>query len=319
MIFKSDEVVGYIIMKNCYKLKMFIALIYVFIVVPLSWAQNEALPVNPPELDEMKLKEQIVSRIQKANAGKSEAHKNFDSKMVIVEKKIAFQSLGQMLYGVRLKVLPALPDQKHEFLYLIVDPSLTVQYSDILDMETGASVLNPVMVGLRRIDLPARGIGSEIYKGGGAHQIVLISDPFCPYCRQVWGYLVQHKDKIKSLKLSHYPIHTVSEIACAVLEFAQQRRLNIFDIVNFSYTKLNSGESPAEILRQYAAEFPLLKKYWGNDLEAAAKKLLAEYLPAVQKEQSEIKDMGIAGTPITFVDGYMIEGGNFPKFDELMP
>ncbi|MBI5591188.1 MAG: hypothetical protein HY881_11970 [Deltaproteobacteria bacterium] len=306
-------------MQKCNKLGIFIVFIYFFIVAPLSWAQNEASPVKPSGLDETKLKEIIASRIQKANAGKNESYKNFDSKMVIVEKKIAFQSLGQILYGVKIKILPVVADQKHEFLYLIVDPSLTVQYSDILDMETGASALNPVMVELRRIDLPAKSIGNEIYKGSGAHQIVLISDPFCPYCREVWGYLVQHKDKIKLLKLAHFPIHTASETACAVLEFAQQKRLNLFDIVNFSYTRLNSSESPVEILSQYAAEFPLLKKYWGNDLEAAAKKLQAEYLPAVQKEQAEIKDMGISGTPITFVDGYMIEGGNFPKFDELMP
>jgi hypothetical protein len=307
------------IMQNRYKLGICIAFIYIFIVVPLSWAQNEAPPVKLPDLDEMKLKEKIVSRIQKANAGKKEVYRNFDSKMVIVEKKIAFQALGQMLYGIRLKILPVLPGQKNEYLYLIVDPSLTVQYSDILDMETGANVLNQITAELRKIDLPEKGIGSEIYKGGGAHQIVLISDPFCPYCRQVWGYLLQHKDKIKLLKLSHYPVNTVSETACAVLEFAQQKRLNFFDIINFSYTKLNFAKSPVEILSQYAAEFPMLKKFGGQDLEAAVQKLRAEYLPIIQKEQSEIKDLGISGTPMTFVDGEMINGANSTKFDELMP
>ncbi|MBI5594388.1 MAG: hypothetical protein HY881_28400 [Deltaproteobacteria bacterium] len=306
-------------MQNRNKLGIFIAFIYIFIVVPLAWAQNEAAPVKPPELDEMKLKEKIVSRVQKANVGKNAAYKNFDSKMVIVEKKITFQSSGLMLYGVKLKILPVLPGQKNEYLYLVVDPSLTVQYSDILDMETGANILNQITTELRRIDLPEKGIGSETYKGGGSHQIVLISDPFCPYCRQVWGYLLQHKDKINLLKLAHYPVNTISETACAVLEFARQKQLNYFDIVNFSYTKMNFSKSPVEILSQYTAEFPALKECWGQDLEAAVQKLRAEFLPIIQREQSEIKDMGLSGTPITFVDGVMINGANFPTFDELMP
>jgi len=150
------------IMQNRNKLGIFTAFIYIFIMVPLAWAQNEVALVKPPELDEMKLKEKIVSRVRKANVGKNEAYKNFDFKMVAVEKKIAFQSLDLMLYGVRLKILPAFPGQKNEYLYLIVDPSLTVQYSDILDMETGANILNQITAELRRIDLPEKGIGSEI-------------------------------------------------------------------------------------------------------------------------------------------------------------
>jgi len=291
----------------------------VFLFGSTLWAQNQSSSENPPELDEAKLKAKILSRIQKADAGKHDAYSHLDPNLVIIEKRIPFQVLNQTVYGIRLKIMPVLPDQKHEFLNLIVDPTLSVQYTDILDMETGASMLNPVMVELRRISLPETNIGTEIYKGNGRHRIVLISDPFCPYCRQVWTYLVEHKNKFKSLRMVDYPIHTTSETVCAVLEFTRQKRLNIFDIINFSYTKLNSSESPVDMLKQYAAKFPLLKKYWGDDLEAAAKKLQEEYLPAVYREQSHIKDLGIVGTPVTFVDGYMIEGGNFPKFDELMP
>jgi protein-disulfide isomerase len=298
---------------------IFIICACVFSVVPILWAQNQSSPEKPQELDETKLKEKILSRMQKADAGKHETYNHLGTNLVIVEKKIPFQVLNQTLFGVRLKILPVLPNQKHEFLNLVVDPTLAVQYPDILDMETGASLFHQVMTELRRITLPEKSMGSEIYKGSGSHQIVLISDPFCPYCRQVWAYLVDHKDKIKSLKMVHYPIQSASETACAVLEFARQKRLNIFDIIHFSYTRLNSSDSPSEMLEQYAAEFPLLKKYWGNDLDAAANKLQNEYLPAIHKEQSEAKDLGIVGTPVTFVGGYMIEGGNFPKFDELLP
>ena len=307
-------------MNICFKrINILIILTYILGAASLVWAQNESSPMNPPEVDDARLKEKIVTRIQNLNAGKNEAYKNFDSSKVIVEKKILFQMLGQQLVGVRLKIQSVLPDQSHDFLYLIVDPTLTAQYTDILDMETGASMLNQVMVELRRISLPEKEMGTEIYKGSGTHQIVLVSDPFCPYCRKVWGYLTEHMNKLKSLRISHYPIHASSEIPCAVFEFARQKRLNIFDIVNFSYTKLNSSESSAEVLKQYVAEFPLLKKYWGDDLEATAQKLRTEYLPMVQKEQAETKNLGISATPVTFVDGYMIEGDNFPKFDELMP
>lgn len=305
--------------QTCNRQAIWVICVYMVLAASTVWAQNQPSPEKFPELDEMKLKEKILSRIQKADAGKHDAYHRLDSNLVVIEKKIPFRILNQTLYGVRLKILPVLPDQKHEFLNLVVDPSLTVQYTDILDMETGVSVVNQVMVELRRIALPEKSIGSEIYKGSGIHQIVLISDPFCPYCRQVWAYLVEHKDKFKSLKMVHYPIQAASETACAVLEFARQKRLNIFDIIHFSYSRLSPGETPSEMLKQYAAEFPLLKKYWGNDLEAAAKKLQTEYLSAIHKEQSEAKDLGIVGTPVTFVDGYMIEGGNFPKLDELMP
>ena len=301
------------------RLGLCILLVYMLLAISAAWAQTDTPPVKVPELNDALLKEKIVSRVQRANAGKNDAYKNFDVSKVVVEKKIAFQIVGQTLYAVRIKILPALPDQLNEFLYLVVDPTLTVQYSDILDMNTGFTALNQVMMELRRVPLPEKGLGNEVYKGAGTHDIVLISDPFCPYCRHVWEYLFQHKDKLKSLKMSYYPIHTESEIACAVLEFARQKGINMFDVINFSYTRLNSGKSPVDILKQYAAEFPALKKDWGNNLDAMAKKLQTEYLPAIQKEQLDAKNIGIMGTPVTFVDGYMIEGGNFPKFNELMP
>ena len=302
------------------RLGLFILAVYMFLALPaMAWAQNEVSSAKPPALDDAKLKEKILSRIQNANAGKNDSYKNVDISKIIVERKIPFQVLGQTLFAVRLKILPMLPEQINEFLYLVVDPTLTVQYPDIINLDTGTSILSQVMMDLRRIKLPEKGFGSEVYKGGGVHQIVLISDPFCPYCRHVWEYLFQHKDKIKSLKMSYYPIHTVSAIACAVLDFALQKHMNIFDIINFSYTKLNPSESPTDVLKQYAAAFPLFKSYWGDDLNTAAQKLQAEYLPMIQKEQIEEKNLGIMGTPVTFIDGYMVEGGNIPKFNELMP
>ena len=301
------------------RLGVYMLLACMLLAIPAAWAQNETSPKKSVELDDAKLKAQIIARIQKANAGKNDAYKNMDASKIVVEKKIQFEILGQTLFAVRLKILPTQPGQLNEFLYLVVDPTLTVQYPDILDMNTGTSVLNQVMMELRRTHLPEKGLGSEVYNGGGAHQIVLISDPFCPYCRHVWEYLFQHKDKIKSLKMSYFPIHTASETACAVLEFAQQKNLNVLDVINFSYTKLNSSDKPADILKQYVTTFPQFKKYWGNDLNAVAQKLQAEYQPKIQKEQLEAKNIGIMGTPVTFVDGHMIEGGNFPQFNELMP
>jgi len=281
------------------------------------WAQQETLPVKI-DFNELKLREKIATRISAGNSPKNPAYSGFNADKVVIEKLIPFQFQGQTFFGVRLKILPIIPEQTHEFLYLFVDRDINYQFSDIIRIDTGVSEFNPLMVELRRFDLPATGIGQEIFQGSGAHQITFVSDPFCPYCRQVWGYIDQNRSKLKSLKLAHYPIHSTSQIACAVMMFAQKNRLNVLDIVNFSYTRLNSSESPVDILNQYASEFPDLKKLWGADLQKTAEKLQTEYSPMVAKEHTEIRDLGIMGTPITFVDGYMIEGFNVPKFNELI-
>ena len=103
-------------MNICFKrINILIILTYILGAASLVWAQNESSPMNPPEVDDARLKEKIVTRIQNLNAGKNEAYKNFDSSKVIVEKKILFQMLGQQLVGVRLKIQSVLPDQSHDF------------------------------------------------------------------------------------------------------------------------------------------------------------------------------------------------------------
>jgi len=301
--------------------KITIALFYTGWIILFSvqslLAQTVTAPV-PVDFNELKLREKVAARIASGNLSKNPAYSAFNSDKVIIEKRLQFNFQNQTFFGVRLKILPVVAEQKHEFLYLIVDRDINYQFSDVIRIEDGVSEFSPVMMELRRIELPEAGLGHEIEKGNGVHHITLVSDPFCPYCRKVWDYLYQNRASFKSFKLAHYPLHPPSRIASAVMMYAQKKQLDILAIANFSYTRLISSESPIDILYQYVSEFPVLKKHWGENLEKAAEMLQTDYSQMVAKEHEDIRDLGISGTPATFVDGYMVEGFNATKFNELI-
>lgn len=253
------------------------------------------------------LKQAIAERTV-ASWGQTDAlYQNFSADQVVIAKEIPVFVNGVPFFAVKA-ILKSPNEKPDELLFLIVDRSGRFQFPDILDIRTGTSLFSDAMTELRKIEDLSDDFGSLIFEGKGKHGIVLVSDPFCTFCRRGWSYLVKEKAKIKALKLAHLPLNKYSELVCMALLDAEKRGDNLFEMVNFAYGDLKQTADDEVIVRHFLKTFPHLRKIWGETPKEAVFYLRSHYTDEIQKEVQRIRGMGMNSTPVFFIDKHMIEG-----------
>jgi protein-disulfide isomerase len=276
---------------------------------------------RPASLNEAALKATIAHRIRTARGSKEERFMHFTPDQVIIEEKIPVHAGKMTFFAVKFKILSVLPEAAPDFITLVVDETGTLQMGSIQDLASGTDLMKDAMDQLQTVDpkdLPP-GFGKEIFTGSGPHTIIAVSDPFCPHCRQGWEYIKLNLDRIKTLRLAHFPLNQVSEAACLVMADAFARQIQVFDVIDFTYSLLNKTQDPQEIIAQYMEVFPELAQTWGDDPASALAYLTQTHQNRVRTEQSTIRALDIHSTPIFFVNDTFIKGFDAPKMENAMP
>ncbi len=271
------------------------------------------------ELDETALKENIAARVRTGRGAQDEKFADFGANLVTIDRKVPVHIQGMTFFAVKISMMAPPPEEGEDTITLITDPGGTLQITDIRDLASGKSLAQE---GLGKLisaeDLPP-GFGEEIFTGDGAHSVLIISDPFCPYCRKGWEYFKTNREKLKTLRLSHFPLNRPGETACLAIADAHHRQFKVFEMVDFVYSRLRPVSSPAEIVSQFMEEFPELKQAWGEDASAALKHLETNYLAKLREERKTAQSVGINSTPVFFVDNEFIKGFNLEELNQSMP
>ncbi len=273
-----------------------------------------------PTLDEAALKTGIAQRLRTARGVKDERFRQITSDHVTVEKKSRSKPFLSV-FAVKLKITPPVPGLSPEFITLVVDNTGTLQFGGIQELATGASPVKDVVDQLQTVaftDLPAD-FGHPIYTGTGPHTVIVVSDPFCPHCRRGWEFIKMNLDRIQTLRLAHFPLSPSAETAALVMADAYHRKSMVFDIIDFTYTMLDTSPDPLKILFQFMEKFPAQADPWGKTPEEALTYLNEQFLSEIKAEEYTIRSLGIHSTPVFFVNQTFIKGFHEQKMKAAMP
>lgn len=243
------------------------------------------------------------------------------------EKAATFGGLD--IYAVKGRLVPAEGQSQPFLLFISADGQFHV--SDIISLGQGKSILKDARDKLRAADL--KGFGHAILKGApGKPVLVYVSDPFCPYCREAFAYLMDRKDSYSEFRLAHYPLpsHPGADIACALMAWAADKApKKALDFVRFAYTDLavpkvqdkspeNLKKAWAQVAGAFLARFPELKAL-GKDATAIVAALgESRYARSVAEDMAKAGSMDITGTPVVFVDNARVVGFDQERLDELL-
>ncbi|MFN2435932.1 MAG: thioredoxin domain-containing protein [Desulfotignum sp.] len=272
-------------------------------------------------LDESALKQGIALRLRTARGTKDERFLQMTADHVTIEKKIPVHAGSLTVFAVKLKITPPVPDLSPEFITLMVDDTGTVQFGGIQELATGTDLAKDAVDRLQAVDasdLPAD-FGKLIHTGTGPHNVIVVSDPFCPHCRRGWEFIKLNLDRIHTLRLANFPLSPAAETAGLAMADAYHRQHMEFDIIDFTYTELNPSQEAVDILSQYMEAFPDLAEKWGATPETALTYLKETYLSEIKTQQQTVRALGIHSTPVFFVNNTFIKGFNSQKMEAAMP
>jgi thiol-disulfide isomerase/thioredoxin len=239
-------------------------------------------------------------------------------------------SIGGMdIYAVKGRLVPAEGQSQPFLLFISADGQHHV--SDIISLSQGKSILKDTRDRIRAEGL--KDFGHTILKGTpGKPVVVYVSDPFCPYCRQAFVYLMGKKDSFSELRLAHYPLpsHPGADIASALMVWAAEKApQKALDFVRFGYIDLAlpklKDKSPeslkkawAQVAGAYLAHFPELKALGKDGAAIVAALGGSEYARRVAEDVAKAGGMDITGTPVIFVDKVRVVGFEEERLGELL-
>jgi protein-disulfide isomerase len=298
-------------------------------------------------LDEAALKRNMHSRIVKTVTDQglpmTPAFQAFTPEQIVVAKKIPFAVGDETMFLVSLtfKAPQQLGGAKgasseDQTLVVAVDATGTYQFDNIIEIATNANLLLPAKREVTKAALPAS-FGDTVFAGSGKEDVVFVSDPFCPFCRQAFDYFLTKLPKIKTLKIVHRPIaqlHPLAEIVSLVLLHAGETLPTgeLFNVTKYAYGPMYDAVpadkregrqgAPADqkaaemsVLDGFLKKFPSLQKW--TSLEDAYYFIKGKYGQKLAAEQTYIDTLGIQGTPVIYANGYQIRGFNRPELDTI--
>lgn len=291
-------------------------------IVPLAKAQDSD-STGIQALDEENLKKNVAERMRNTRGAQDEAYKTYSAELVEIDRQKAVQIGGMTVFAVQVKVHPPQGDGTPDLISVVVDTAGAYQFAEIQSLADGRSMVREALAEVKRIDSLPPGLGKEIFTDAGVHDVLVISDPFCPYCRRGWQYLMENREKIRTLRLAHFPLNDAAEATIwAVTDFwhkgAALETVQPFDALDYAYSRLQPSQNPQDIIKQFLETWPELKTRWGEDAPTALQYLRQSYQAEVQNERNQVKALGIQSTPIFFIKGEMVEGFNANRLDALL-
>ena len=213
-----------------------------------------------PQLNEEALRSVVISRLGRVltENGQDAVARKLLSDNVRIDKYQPVRVGVVDLYAVQLSLhhpdgssQPNLPDR----MTLLTDASGTIQFGMVADLATGQEAALSQATEITRLRLPDA-LPKQLATGTGSHDVIFVSDPFCPFCRQAASYLLESLDRIASLKIVHLPLpmHPGADAATWIMEYATERQSADVDplaVMRYAYAQLRipaQGTSPAKTL-----------------------------------------------------------------------
>lgn len=249
-----------------------------------------------------------------------------DVRIDAAEKAAPFA--GTDIYVVRGALAPKGGQSQPFTMFVSADGRFYV--SEIVDLGAGKSILKDARDRMRAEDLKT--LGHSLLKGTGKPAVVYVSDPFCPYCRTAFVYLMGKTAAFSEFKLAHYPLtsHPGADIACALMAWAADKAPErSLDFARFAYADLpapkvaDRGQASlrkawVEVAAAFLARFPELKAL-GKDGEAIVDALGGSpWDQAVREDMAKAAALDISGTPVVFVGGARVDGFDQARLGALL-
>ncbi|MHC1753524.1 DsbA family protein [Humidesulfovibrio sp.] len=249
-----------------------------------------------------------------------------DVQVDTAEKAASFA--GTEIFVVRGALAPKGGQAQPFTLFVSADGRFYV--SDIIELAAGKSVLKPARDKMRALDL--KSLGHTLVTGTGARTVIYVSDPFCPYCRTGFAYMMGKTAAFGEFKLAHLPLssHPGADIACALMAWAADKAPErSLDFARFAYADLAApsvqDRSPAnlkqawvEVAAAFLKRFPELKAL-GDSGEAIVEALVgSSWEASVREDMAKAAALDISGTPVSFVDGVRVEGFDHARLESLL-
>ena len=276
--------------------------------------------------------EQLDTATVRANLGRWIASQDNSSpdeaaRRVDIQKVVPVKSESLSLFAVRLAISPppgveAVPSMG----VMVFDASGQYRLKGMTRLATGEDLMSAARRDAMRFDLPVD-FGRVLADFGGPHEVVLVSDAFCPHCRQAWAALKQLRAHIGKLRVVHLPLvgHEGAEALGWALDFAADKGLDAVGMADFamvSVTPPGGGlfqgmDAALGALEPLFAKYPVLRDRLGAP-EAAWELLRAKYGPDNGRDRQRCWRMGLGAVPCVFVDGYLMHGVNVNELRALL-
>ncbi len=301
-------------MKKCARLFVFLGCLLVL---------SAGTAFAEQDLDEGALRESVAARVNLILAERSPETSSPITVDAITVEQVQPVLVGKTpLYAVKVS-LRAGGSAKEIFtepeeMIILTDKSGTVQFGMVTAIATGDEAAMVQASSLTQVAFPSH-LAKEFINGTGQKDVVIVTDPFCPYCRQALNFLSGKLSQIATLKLVHLPLamHPGAEAAAWIMEFAREEAADFYrQVVGFAYDGLKApaGEdgSPAkgddaqrDVIRQFLEKFPKLTIL---PLEPFLYYLKEKYEPQDHSTRQELRKLRITGTPVVVIDGQAIHG-----------
>lgn len=249
-----------------------------------------------------------------------------DVRVDAVEKAASFA--GTEIFAVRGELARKGSQAQPFTMFVSADGRFYV--SELVELAAGKSVLKPARDKMRALDL--KSLGHTLVTGTGARTVIYVSDPFCPYCRTGFAYMMGKTAAFGEFKLAHLPLssHPGADIACALMAWAADKAPErSLDFARFAYADLaapsvkdrsaaNMQKAWVEVAAAFLKRFPELKALGGSG-EAIVQALVgSSWETAVREDMAKAAALDISGTPVSFVDGVRVEGFDHARLESLL-
>lgn len=244
-----------------------------------------------------------------------------------VQRVVPVERGPLQLFAVRISVRPPHGvDGVPKVGNMLVDRTGAYRFSGMTDLPTGADLVRGAMDEAMRFDLPGD-FGRTLAEFGGGHEVVVVSDPFCPHCRRQWAELRKLRKRIGALKVVHLPLvgGAGSEALGWAVDYARSQGMDALKISDFIMSSMEppgggvfKGQDAAVgALEDLFKQFPEFRKRLGAP-EAALEILRGGYSEAGGRDRARTWRYGLGSVPCAFIDGILVRGFNPVKLQEML-
>jgi hypothetical protein len=253
---------------------------------------------------------------------------------ISLQERIPISLKNLSLWAIKLKITmePAQPGMKKPAqtmtVILVTDDHAEMVFEGLADLKTGRPLLEKALADLSQVELNPQ-IGQKVFTGKGKSRIVIIIDSFCPYCRVAYQNLPGNfASQIKELVFIYLPLasHPGSEMACAISSYIHQQKglkehapeVDDFIFKDLTPPKIkDQAQAQEEVYKAVRTKFPwFAKEFSGLTWEEGLEKLKKG--STVEEQIRYAAQLGIASTPIIFVNGRRIDGLDWNKFQRYL-
>jgi glutaredoxin len=227
------------------------------------------------------------------------------------------------LFAVNISFLEQNGKKPAREMTLLVDPAGELEFSELSLIATGDNPARKALDLAAKKDVPP-GLGDLVFQGNGTAEVLMVSDPFCPYCRLGFRYLKDKKQAIKQLRMLQLPFASHPGARASVLGLfaaASHPGTSFSRAADFAYNTLSPPEKKDKsranefILSQFSREFP---EAFPSDSQKALKNIQARFETKMKGQIREAEKLGVSATPTIFINGIPVRGFTPEKIDRLL-